>query len=292
MLWIAITVGGASLQVARNALQRSLLSGAGPWGATLVRFVFGLPFALTFASVALVLTPHAHLAFSPLYFLACAVGGATQIGATAALLVSMRRSSFALGTVFQQSSILFAALIGLAFGETLHPLTWFGLVAVAAGVMALGWPRRADGPRDWSAAGLGLVGGLGFGISSNAFRQAAVMLAPHHAPLAAQMTLVVAQSMQSAALVAWLAMSDRKSLVVALTSGRKSLGAGFFGAAASGFWFTAFALSPAGPVRAVGVVELPIAVLAGQKAFNERLAPWQWIAAAATALGVILTALG
>jgi drug/metabolite transporter (DMT)-like permease len=292
MLWILITVGGATLQVARNALQRGLLSGAGPWGATLVRFLFGLPFAITFMSVAAALTPGAHLAFSPRYFLACAIGGATQIGATAALLVSMRRSSFALGVVFQQSSIPFSALIGLLFGERLHGLTWLGLLAVAAGVMALAWPRKLEGPRDWSAAGLGLLGGLGFAISSNAFRQAALAIDPRHAALAAQTTLVVAQSMQSLALVTWLSLTNRSGLMVALTSGRAALGAGFFGAAASGFWFTAFALSPAGPVRAVGVVELPIAALAGQKVFAERLAPWQWIVAGLTAAGVVLAALG
>jgi hypothetical protein len=33
----------------RNAAQRSVMGGAGPWGATLVRFLFGLPFAAVFA---------------------------------------------------------------------------------------------------------------------------------------------------------------------------------------------------------------------------------------------------
>ena len=47
MLWIALTIAAAPLQVARNALQRGLVEEAGPWGATLVRFLFGLPFALT-----------------------------------------------------------------------------------------------------------------------------------------------------------------------------------------------------------------------------------------------------
>ena len=41
-----------ALQVARNTLQRGLLTGAGPWGATLVRFLFGLPFSLAFALAA------------------------------------------------------------------------------------------------------------------------------------------------------------------------------------------------------------------------------------------------
>ena len=49
MLWISITLAATGLQVARNALQRGLLASAGPWGASLVRFLFGLPFSLLFA---------------------------------------------------------------------------------------------------------------------------------------------------------------------------------------------------------------------------------------------------
>ena len=46
MLYIPITVSAAAFQVGRNALQRGLVADAGPWGATLVRFLFGLPFSL------------------------------------------------------------------------------------------------------------------------------------------------------------------------------------------------------------------------------------------------------
>jgi drug/metabolite transporter (DMT)-like permease len=104
--------------------------------------------------------------------------------------------------------------------------------------------------------------------------------------------VVTVQAMQSAALTAWLALTNRSALVVALTSGRASVGAGFFGAAASGLWFTAFALSPAGPVRAVGVAEMPIAALAGRRVFAERLQAWQWAAAGLAGIGVALAALG
>ena len=174
MIWIPITIGAAALQVARNALQRGLLAGAGPWGATLVRFLFGLPFSLAFALAAFAVWPSARPAFVPAFWLACVVGGATQMAATAAVLVSMRRSTFALGTAFQQSSIPLAAVVGLAFGEQLGPLKWLGLMLVTAGLFALAWPRRlAEGPRDWSPALLGLAAGAGFAISSNAYRQAA-----------------------------------------------------------------------------------------------------------------------
>lgn len=290
MLWIPLTVGAASLQVARNALQRGLLAPAGPWGATLVRFMFGVPFSALFVMMALWLTPGAHLAFASRFWLACAIGGAAQIAATAALLVSMRRSSFALGTVFQQSGIPFAALFGLAFGDHLNPTKWLGLGLTAAALATLGWPRGRM--VSLSAAPLGLTAGAGFAMASNAYRQCALTLDTAHPFLAAQVTLLSVQVIQSAVLVAWLAMADRAALMASVRPWRSSLGAGFFGAAASGLWFTAFAMAPVGPVRAVGVVEAPIAALAGRRLFAERLEPSQWLAGLAAGLGVGLAALG
>ncbi|HEY2179033.1 MAG TPA: EamA/RhaT family transporter [Caulobacteraceae bacterium] len=288
-MWIPVTMGAASLQVARNALQRGLLAGAGPWGATLVRFLFGLPFSATFMVAALWLTPGAHPVFASRFWLACVIGGWAQILGTAAMLVSMRRSSFALGTVFQQSGIPLAAVFGAIFGDALSPARWLGLALAAAALGVLGWPR---GRADWTAAPLGLAAGAGFALASNAYRQCALALDPTHPVAAAQITLFAVQAMQSAALVTWLLFKDPAALAAAVRPWRSSLAAGFFGAAASGLWFTAFALAPAGPVRAVGVVEAPIAALAGRRLFAERMAPWQWLAALAAVAGVGLAALG
>ena len=54
---------------------------------------------------------------------------------------------------------------------------------------------------------------------------------------------------------------------------------------------TALALSPAGPVRAVGVVEMPIAALAGRRLFSENITLRQWVLGGLTAVGVLLAAL-
>ena len=87
-------------------------------------------------------------------------------------------------------------------------------------------------------------------------------------------------------------IDDPAALKAVAAAWRQSLGAGFCGAAASGLWFTAMAMSPVGPVRAVGVVEMPIAALAGRRLFAERLTPVQWLAGAITAFGVVMAALG
>jgi drug/metabolite transporter (DMT)-like permease len=290
VLWVPITIGAAALQVARNGLQRGLLGAAGPWGATLVRFLFGLPFSALFVAAAVCLSPGGHPLFGAGFLLACLMGGAAQILATAAMLVSMRRSSFALGTVFQQSGIPLAAVFGVLFGDHLRSDRWLGLGLVTAALAVLAWPRR--GTVTWSAAPLGLAAGAGFALAANAYRQGALALDRDHPVLAAQITLLTVQAMQSVALVAWLALTDRGALTATMRSWRTSLAAGLFGAVASSLWFTAFALAPAGPVRAVGVVEAPIAGLAGRRLFAERLEPWQWLAVMTATLGVGLAAFG
>jgi hypothetical protein len=56
--WIPITLAAALAQTLRNAAQRHLTADLGALGATLVRFFYGLPFALTWLLIAwLAITP-------------------------------------------------------------------------------------------------------------------------------------------------------------------------------------------------------------------------------------------
>src|SRR5262249_32020553 len=103
MLWIFLTAAAAPLQVARNALQRGLVGDAGPWGATLVRFLSGLPFSLLIFTAVALATPGAHPHVTVAYAGAVVLGAVAQVAATAALLVAMHRAGFAVATVMQQS---------------------------------------------------------------------------------------------------------------------------------------------------------------------------------------------
>ena len=48
MLWVPLTLVAAMAQVVRNGAQANLTARIGTLGATQVRFVFGLPFAVLF----------------------------------------------------------------------------------------------------------------------------------------------------------------------------------------------------------------------------------------------------
>jgi drug/metabolite transporter (DMT)-like permease len=292
MIWIPITIAAAAFQVARNAAQRSVMGGAGPWGATLVRFLFGLPFAIVFAGVAWLVTPGAVPHATPWFWLACVAGAALQICGTAAQLTAMHRSSFALGTALQQSGLLFALVWGvLLFGDTVSAMTWGGGLVATAGLAVLTWPR-GQAPMRRGAVAAGLASGAAFALCANCFRQASLIFDPAHPAVSALVTVMVVQAIQSAALTAFLAARNPDALVEVVKAWRRSLGAGFCGAAASGLWFTAMALSPVGPVRAVGVVEMPMAAVAGRRLFAERLTPVQVIFGLIAAAGVALAALG
>ena len=292
MLWIILTAAAAPLQVARNALQRGLVGDAGPWGATLVRFLFGLPFALLIFAVVAALTPDAAPRLSWRFVIAVVAGAAGQVAATAALLVAMRRSGFAVATFMQQSSLPLAALMGLAVGDALSLQAWAGVAATTAGLAVLSWPKAGADKGAAHGALFGLASGLAFGMTLNAYRQAGVALDPAHPLFAATASVCVAQTLQSAGLLTFLALTRPAPLRAVAASWRQSLGAGFFGAAASACWFAALAMAPAGAVRAVGVIEAPIAAAAGRRLFKERLTLRQAIGGALTACGVLVTALG
>lgn len=293
MLWIILTCAAAPLQVARNAMQRGLTGDAGPWGATLVRFLFGLPFALAIFAVVARLTPDAAPHLSARFLVVVALGALSQICATAALLAAMRHSGFAVATVMQQSSLPFAAILGwLVLGDELSLPGWLGIATATAGIAVLSWPSRGAAKGAGLGVLLGVASGLAFAVSLNAYREAGLSLDPAHPIYSAAASVCVAQLMQSVAMGGLLAVLRPQVLVAVARSWKASLAAGLFGSLASACWFGALALAPAGPVRAVGVIETPIAAAVGRRLFRERLTLRQIVGGLLTAAGVVATALG
>ena len=292
LLWVPATIAASALQVARNGLQRGLVPSAGPWGATLVRFLFGLPFSLVFVAAAAIVTPQARPHLTPVFWAAAMTGAVAQVLATAALLVAMRRAGFAVGTALQQSSLPLAAILGLIiFHDQLTVVAWIGVAITTAGLAALTWPRGATGEKPLSGAMFGLLSGLCFGFSLNAFRHATMAMEPAHPVYAAVASVAVVQAMQAAVLTVWLGFRDRGALAAVVKGWRESLLAGLCGACASACWFLALGLAPAAPVRAVGVIEAPMAALAGRRFFAEKLHVRQILAGLAVIVGVVMTTL-
>ena len=221
MLWIILTAAAAPLQVARNALQRGLVGDAGPWGATLVRFLFGLPFSLAIFAVVALMTPGAAAHPSLRFGIAVTMGALAQMGATAALLVAMRRSGFAVATVMQQSSLPLSALIGWAvLGDRIGAQSWTGIAITTLGLGILSWPRPDQIKGATLGAAMGLTSGLAFAVALNAYRQAGLALEPHHAIYSATASVCVAQALQTLVLGSALAFWRPAALAAVAKSWR------------------------------------------------------------------------
>jgi hypothetical protein len=89
MLWIPITLWAAFAQTVRNAAQRHLTAELGTLGATLVRFLYGLPFAALWLLAVHLYTGDEHPGWSAPFIAWLLVGAVSQIIATALLLRTM-----------------------------------------------------------------------------------------------------------------------------------------------------------------------------------------------------------
>jgi drug/metabolite transporter (DMT)-like permease len=255
-LWVIFTLFGAAGQTARNALQRGLTPQLGALGATLVRFLFGFPFALLFLAVVLAWTRASLPAMNTDFVLWTLLGALTQIGATALMLMTMEQRSFVVTVAYLKTEPVLVALMGLVF---LHdPLTAAMAVAILtamAGVALISVkPQALTG--GMTPALLGLSSAALFAGSAIGYRGAILSLHASGFVLASTFSLVAGLTLQTVLLLAWLLLFKRDTLKALLGLWKPSLVAGFTGAAASQFWFLAFALATAASVRTLALVEV------------------------------------
>ena len=114
-LWIPVTVWAAFAQTVRNAAQRHLTAELGTLGATLVRFLYGLPFAVLWLLAVQAWTGAAVPGPGPSFALWVLMGAVSQIAATALLLLTMQARNFALGVAYSKTEVLQVAVFGLIF---------------------------------------------------------------------------------------------------------------------------------------------------------------------------------
>jgi drug/metabolite transporter (DMT)-like permease len=296
-LWVPIVLWAALAQTARNAAQRSLVAQAGTLGATLARFLYGLPFAAAWVAALHVLpaTRAAIPAFHAGYFGWLMLGALGQLAATAFLLGAMKERNFVIGVAYSKTDALQVALFATLF---LHELpgwaTLFAMALATAGVVLLALPpksgaaalRNADA---WTgrAALFGLASGAGFALSAVGYRGAALQL-PEVSPwLLGAWGVLWAQAAQSLLLGGWLAWRSPHALQAMAAAWRVSTLAGAAGAVASIGWFTAFALTTAANVRTLGMVEVVFSYLVSRRLLSEELTRTEQAGLALVLAGVL-----
>lgn len=297
-MWVPITLFAALAQTVRNTAQRSLTQQLGTLPATLVRFLYGLPFAAVFLLLLYVLPaqPPALPHFSAAYLGWITLGAVFQVAATAALLLAMKERNFAVAVTLSKTEILQVALFGAVFLHELPTaLALAAMVIATVGVLLLSLPPRGQllSLQAWfsKSALYGLACGACFAIAVIGFRGGALALQAQTPWLSGAWGVLVAQTLQSIVLGAWVAFKTPQGIRPIFRAWRVSLLAGSMGAAASLAWFTAYAMQSAAAVRTLGMVEVVFSYLVSRRMLSEQFNRAELLGMALMVLGLVLICL-
>lgn len=262
-IWLPASLFGGFFQAWRTALQQRLRAELSVSGAGLVRYLYGLPFALLFAAIWFSVKHAAVPAFGSAFLGLALVGAVTQMAGTILLILAFGHRGFVVGTAFSKTEAIQAALVtAIFFHERLPLLAWAGIVAGVAGVLILALVGRGISARQilgslgQPAALYGLGAGSMFACAAIAIKFATARLTGLDVVASALVTLVVVMAMQSALHLAWIIARDRETLRAVVRTWRSSSQVGLLSALGSACWYTGFAAAPAALVRIVGQVEV------------------------------------
>jgi drug/metabolite transporter (DMT)-like permease len=268
-LWALFTLIAAAAQTVRNATQRELTGRVGTAGATHVRFLFGLPFALVFLLAVVLAAGQRPPVPSVVFWPWAIVGALTQIAATALMLAAMNERSFVVVYAYIKTEALQAALFGLVFlGDAVNAGMAAAILIATAGVIIMA--LKPGTTMDVGATLLGLGAGAMFALSAVGYRGAILSLPGSGYVMAATFTLVVGLLLQAVLLSLLLWWRQPATLLAIARAWRPSLLAGFMGALASQLWFLAFALASAASVRTLALVEVLFAQAISRFLFAQR----------------------
>ena len=294
-LWIFVTIAAAFFQNLRSSLQRHLKGKLSDMGATYVRFAFAWPFAVIWLAL-LVLGFNLDLPQPNLAFVAWVIAGSvTQIVFMFLLIWLFSYSNFAVGTTLSKTEVLQVALLeAILLREAVTPLAAGAIVVSSMGVLTLsaGKDRLTFGNLfrglGQKSTLIGLASGFFLGASSVLFRGAALSL--HHDSLltSAAFTLVLATLFQTVLVTIWLMIFEKGQISSVVANWRVAATVGFAGWIASICWFTAFTLTNAAYVRALGQVELVFTFLVSVLFFREKITRAEIGGAVLLASGIVI----
>jgi drug/metabolite transporter (DMT)-like permease len=187
-----LTITAAGCQVLRNAMQSELTSTLGTVGATHVRFLFGLPFALLFLVVVRITTglplPRANQGMLG----RIVTGALAQFAATALMLAAMQRRSFVVATAYVKTEPVQVAILGLAFlGDGVTAGSALAILTATAGVLIVSGARSAQQAFSWKTAVLEIGSGALFAVAAIGYRVGIRALDYPNFVVAATATLVL-----------------------------------------------------------------------------------------------------
>ncbi len=279
-IWIPITFLAAFMQSVRTAGQKYLTKDLSAVGASYVRFLWGLPFALVYLLVLKQTGGHPLPAADWEFFLFAALCGLSQIAATVLLVYLFSLRNFAIGSTYARTEALLTAILGATvFHEALAGAGWVAIALGAIGVILINLARTGIAGETLlrrlfqPAAGVGLASGLGFAGASLFLRRASLSLGLDDWLYAAALTLAMVLIIQTTIMSAYMLFRARDQFIAMAVNWRGCLFVGITSVIGSAGWFTAMTIERAAYVKALGQVELLFTLALSILFFKERSTP-------------------
>ncbi|MEO0327569.1 MAG: DMT family transporter [Pseudomonadota bacterium] len=297
-IWILITIAAAFFQNIRSVLQKYLKGYMGTTGATFARFGYGLPFAFVYWIVLFYATGEVWPDLGDSFWLWVTLAAFAQIAAQMLLILAFSYRNFTVATAYSRTEPAQTALFALVlFGEL---LSFGGIIAIAVsivGVLLISVARTEITLKSLltsvasKPALIGLASGTIFGFAAVAYRAATLSIEHDLFFMRGATTLCAAITIQTVALLLWMALVDNSELRNVIRAWKPALMTGFVGATASFGWFSAFALQQAALVKVVAQVEMLFTFASSIFFFKESINRIEVIGCLLITFGIVLLVL-
>lgn len=288
--WVLFTLLAALMQTIRTAGQKKLSNHLSPMTTTLVRYMYGLPFAMLYLLLVIGSNSLADIVssiYNPSFLLYASSASVAQIAATFWLIKVLQLRSFAIGTVFAKTEAIQAAILGMVFFNAF--LSWLGWIAViigAVGIVLISIPKRAE-DIDSASIKYGILSGVGFAFTALWLRESSISLEYSFIQNAA-ITLMFTVSLQTVLCLAYVFITEKNQFVVLKKHTSLALFVGATSAFGSIGWYTAMTYQNAALVRSLGQIELIFALLISTIFFHEKISMREAMGMLAILIGILI----
>lgn len=294
-LWIPITIFAAFVQNIRSAAQKHLTSELTTISVTMVRFLFGLPFAMIYIWVLFQHRGEPFPELSGAFWALTVTAGTGQIVATALLVYLFSLRNFAVGTAYARTEAFLTAIIGsIFFGEAVYLYGWVGILISVTGVVLITLTRTGlQGSQLLSllsnqSAWIGLASGMCFAVASLSMRTATLVLGLDDILFRAGLTMFCMLSMQTVVMCLYVAIINPRQYVIIARNWRVCLLVGITSVMGTIGWATAFTLEKASYVKALAQVEFIFTLAVSFWFFKEHSTPRELAGIALVVAGIIV----
>ncbi|MEX0962882.1 MAG: DMT family transporter [Pseudohongiellaceae bacterium] len=288
-IWILFTLLAVVMQSMRTAAQKYIARSITASAATLVRYLFGLPFALAYYYLMRSLYQDEVIVGNAVFYRAALLASLAQILATVFLIKALTLRNFAVATALAKTEALLTAIIGAVFfSALLSPAAYLAIVIGVVGVLvASNWKISLRDLLENESIKFGIGAGLGFALASLWIREASLSL---ELPLllSASIVLLFMVVVQTVICLLYTLLRERNQIALILLRWRSCLFIGFSSLAGSIGWFTAMSLQEAAVVKTLGQAEFIVTLLITYLYFGERISLREYVGIMLVALSVIL----